>query len=89
MEKQDFMKSATICGLLALSLAGCVTTSGSYRVSAVTNDGVPVPTILNVQGSHIYSARNALCSAHRGAMVSIVDVGTGKDLSGESPYKCK
>jgi hypothetical protein len=63
------------------------TTSGSYQVSAVTNDGVPVSMIFNVQGSHIYSARNALCSEYRGATVSIVDVGTGKDLSGESPYK--
>jgi hypothetical protein len=45
--------------------------------------------VMDVRGSHIYAARNAICSANPGAVVSIADKTTGKELSSESPYRCK
>ncbi|GLQ98652.1 hypothetical protein [Dyella mobilis] len=82
------MKKMVVAGL-GLCLAGCVTMSGSYKVTAVEKDGTPVNVVMRAEGSSIYSARNAICSAHPGATVSIVDIATDKELSSESPYRCK
>jgi hypothetical protein len=74
---------------ISVSLLGCVTTSGVYRVTAVKKDRTSVPIVMDVRGAHIYAARNAICSANPGATVSIVDIDTGKELLDESPYRCK
>jgi hypothetical protein len=83
------MKKVIALFSLSLGLAGCVTVSGTYRITGVTKDGAKIPMVFDVRGSRIYSVRNGICSAHPGATVSIVDLNTRKDLSGESPYKCK
>jgi len=75
--------------LLFFCLSGCVTTTGSYRVTAVSKEGASIPVVLNAHGANIYTARNAICVAHPGATISIIDLSTGRELSGESPYKCK
>lgn len=83
------MKKVIVFASLVLSLTGCVTTSGAYRITAINTDGVRVPVVMDVRGSHIYAARNTICSANPGAVVSIADKTTGKELSSESPYRCK
>ncbi|QAU23912.1 hypothetical protein EO087_07850 [Dyella sp. M7H15-1] len=82
------MKNTISIVLTTFFLAGCVTLSGTYRVSAINKDGVPISMVMDVQGNHIYSARNAICSAYPGATVSMMDMTTGKELTSESPYKC-
>ena len=79
---------SAICAISAL-LTGCVTTSGNYVVTATDTQGNPIKAKFHVQGRHIYSARNAICSTHPGATVSIHSAESGKDLQGESPYKCR
>lgn len=79
-----------VSSLLALCLAGCVTFSGNYVISAADADGRPLASNIRMtaEGSGIYSARNAICAANPGATVRIHDVQTGKELQSESPYKC-
>lgn len=79
---------SAICAISAF-LVGCVTTSGNYVVTATDAQGNPIKATFHVQGRHIYSARNAICSTHPGATVSIHSAEAGKDLQGESPYKCR
>lgn len=88
-EKESIMKRMLAVILLISCVAGCVTMSGSYKVTATKKDGAPIPLVMSAQGSNIYTARNAICSAYPGATVTIVDVNTGKDAPSESPYKCK
>jgi len=77
--------------LAAAGLAGCLTLSGSYEVTAKDRNGQPLSEGLRMtaQGSGIYTWRNALCSAHSGAIVTIIDLDTGKELTSESPYHCR
>lgn len=76
---------------LAASLAGCLTLSGDYVVTAKDRNGNPLATGLRMtaHGSGIYTWRNALCSAHPGAIVTITDLYSGKELTSESPYHCR
>jgi hypothetical protein len=83
------MKVLLVCILLTTCMTGCVTMSGSYRLTAVAKDGTPIRTKVDAQGSGIYAARSGICAAYPGATVSIADKVTGKELSSESPYKCR
>ncbi len=83
------MKKMIVFASFALGLTGCVTMSGDYRVTAVRKDGTAALFVMHAHGSNIYAARNAFCLANPGATVSIVDVNTNKELTNESPYKCK
>ncbi|WP_249672139.1 hypothetical protein [Pseudomonas abieticivorans] len=82
------MKYLTNLALL-LSLGGCVTLSGDYDVSAKDASGKAQGYTIATQGRGIYTARNALCSAYPGAVVTIVDSHSGKELGSESPYRCR
>lgn len=74
---------------LAVLLSGCVTTSGEYTVTAVDGQGKALNTVFVAQGRHIYTARNAICAAHPGAMVTIRDRVSGRELESESPHRCR
>jgi hypothetical protein len=74
--------------LCAALLAGCVTTSGNYIVTATNAQGQALNAVFHVQGRHIYTARNGICAAHPGATVTIRVRDTGEELDGESPYRC-
>jgi hypothetical protein len=63
--------------------------SGNYVVSAVNAQGQPLDVVFFVQGRHIYSARNGICSAHPKAVVTIRILETEEELDGESPYQCR
>jgi len=78
-----------LLGAVAL-LTGCMTLSGTYQLSLQDAKGQPLSQNINMtaQGSGIYSARNAMCSAHPGATVIIRDLKSGEELKSESPYKC-
>src|SRR5690554_668673 len=78
--------------LLALSplFTACMTLSGNYKVEAQDDQGTPLSNINMVaEGSGIYTVRNALCSAHPGAIIRITDINTGQELKSESPYQCR
>jgi len=53
-----------------------VTLSGTYVVSATDEEGHDLSSNLcmTADGSRIYTARNALCVAHPGAVVHIKDL---------------
>lgn len=70
-------------------LIGCVTTTGNYVVTAANAQGKPLNTVFHVQGRHIYTARNGICAAHPGAVVTIRTRESGQELEGESPYTCR
>ncbi|MFL9608660.1 hypothetical protein ACKF11_01110 [Methylobacillus sp. Pita2] len=78
---------------LAISIAalcGCVTTQGFYSVDAYDANGNKLNNVnLTVQGSGIYSARNALCQRYPQAKVIILDIKTNEELKNESPYQCQ
>ncbi|WP_313460434.1 hypothetical protein [Stenotrophomonas sp.] len=77
--------------LLVSTLSGCVTLSGTYVVTATDADSRDLAPNVQVtaEGSGVYTARNALCSARPGAIIRIKDIKTGQELSSESPYTCK
>lgn len=79
-----------VVALVIFNLSGCVTLSGTYVVSATDAEGRDLSSNLRftADGSRIYTVRNALCSAHPGAVVHIKDVQTGQELRSESPYTC-
>jgi hypothetical protein len=83
------IKAATFTVLLPFSLAGCITLSGTYKVTATKADGTAIPIDMMAQGSGIYTSKNAICAAYPGATVVITDAVTGQELKGESPRKCK
>ncbi|MCC7633262.1 hypothetical protein [Stenotrophomonas rhizophila] len=80
-----------IAAMALCGLSGCVTLTGTYVVSATDAEGRDLSSNLRMtaDGSRIYTARNALCSAHPGAVVHIKDLQTGEELRSESPYTCK
>lgn len=73
-----------------LALAGCLTMSGNYVISA-SKDGNDLTKnlVLTAEGRGIYSVRNSICAAHPGAIVTIKSTETGKELASESPYHCR
>lgn len=83
-------RSVLVIALVICSLSGCVTLSGTYVVSATDAEGRELSSNLRmtVDGSRIYTARNALCAAHPGAVVHIKDLQTGEELRSEGPYTC-
>lgn len=79
-----------VCIATGLVLVGCVTLSGTYTVMARdsgTGKAIPGPRI-TAEGSRVYTARNALCINNPKAEIVIADATTGKELGGESPYRC-
>ena len=83
------LRALLSASFLATSLAGCITMSGNYTVTAIDANGKPSALVLHMQGSQIYSARNALCARHPGGTVMIKHMGTDKELTSDSPYKCR
>jgi hypothetical protein len=82
----------TIAGAMVIcGLSGCVTLSGTYVVSATDAEGRDLSSNVRMtaDGGRIYTVRNALCSAHPGAVVHIKDVQSGEELRSDSPYTCK
>lgn len=84
------IKPGVLGATLACALAGCVVTTGTYRVWGQDNNGNVLTKGLNLtaQGSSIYTTRNAICKRYPRATVIIVDQKTGKNLDGESPFHC-
>jgi hypothetical protein len=80
-----------VAAIVISSLSACVTLSGTYVVSATDAEGRDLSSNVRMtaDGSRIYTARNALCLAHPGAVVHIKDLRTGEELRSESPYICK
>lgn len=74
---------------IALILSGCITMSGNYIVTAVDAQGKAINARFVAQGRHIYTARNAICATYPGAVVTIRDADSGKELESESPSHCK
>lgn len=76
-----------------LLLSGCLTMSGNYELKAESADGASLAGNIGMmaQGNGIYTARNAMCAALKGknARIRIYDLETGKELSSESPYRCR
>lgn len=77
------------CTALLLALSGCVTLEGDYDVSATDASGKPLNVVMSAQGRNIYTARNAICSAYPGAVVTIRDTRTQQELTSESPHHCR
>jgi hypothetical protein len=76
--------------LPTIFVGGCVTTSGSYTVTAKRGDETLASnTTFIAQGSGIYTARNALCKAYPGATIITTNNETKREHSSESPYQCK
>lgn len=69
-------------------ISACVSTSGKYTLTATWPDGTKVPTTVMAQGAGIYPARDALCEAHPGATVKIIDSESGEEFTEESPHQC-
>jgi hypothetical protein len=72
----------------ALLLTACATPPGSYRVTAITQDGKPITGNITADVRGLSAARSSTCLENPGATVKIVDANTGQELAGESPYKC-
>jgi hypothetical protein len=86
--ERESMKYLVIFSTLFLS--ACVTTSGTYTLSAIDATGKSINNqSLMASGRGIYTVRNALCNNHPGATIIIKDINTGKALSSESPYQCR
>ncbi|MBS0318603.1 MAG: hypothetical protein JSR49_15925 [Proteobacteria bacterium] len=85
------MKKLLCAFLLCVGLTGCMTLSGSYRLYAQDDNGKLLTKGLEMTalGSGIYTTRNAMCRVYPKATVIIVDQQTGKNLDGESPYRCR
>lgn len=77
--------------LTILALSGCLTLSGTYKVSLQDEAGGSAAKGVEImaQGSGIYTSINALCAAHPGATVVVRDATTGAELKSESPHKCR
>lgn len=77
--------------IVSMLFTGCMTMSGYYNVDAYNSSGelLSKNIKMTVQGSSIYSVRNAMCSAYPKSTVIIRDVKTGEQLSSESPYQCR
>lgn len=88
--RSSHSRTVLVTALAICSLSGCVTLSGTYVVSATGAEGRDLSSNLRMtaDGSRIYTARNALCAAHPGAVVHIKDIQTGQELRNESPYTC-
>jgi hypothetical protein len=87
----EMMMRAMMVVALCAVVSGCVTMSGSYRLTvadAQGSDATGGRTYLAGGGASLYSMRNGLCLANPGRTVRIVDADTGVELKRESPYRC-
>jgi hypothetical protein len=76
--------------LSLLALAGCITMTGNYEVTAHDASGKELSKgKFLAHGSGIYTVRNSLCSVYPKAIVTIKDVESEQELEGESPYQCR
>lgn len=84
-------KRLCLLGIGSALLAGCMTLSGYYQLTAYNANGdVVMENRKNIaEGSGIYTVRNALCGIPSVAVVVIRDNKTGEELKGESPYHCR
>ncbi|WP_325435888.1 hypothetical protein [Pseudomonas nitroreducens] len=84
-------KRMCLLGIGSALLAGCMTLSGYYKLTAYNANGdVVMGDRKNIaEGSGIYTVRNALCGIPSVAFVVIRDNKTGEELKGESPYQCR
>lgn len=83
-------RSIAIAG--SLILTACASTPvGSYVITAVDPSGAPVAggVQMTALGKGVYTVRNAVCSRHPQAVVTIRSQTTGKELEDESPYHCR
>ncbi|QHD07584.1 hypothetical protein [Pseudomonas sp. R76] len=78
-----------VCAGVFLTLGGCLTMSGNYKVTAVDANGTPAKMVFTTQGHGIYSVRNAFCMNNPKGTVTIRDLDTGEELKSESPYHCR
>ena len=85
------MKKMILLSCPVLFLTGCLTMTGTYKISAVDSSGRELSSglTLTAQGRGIYSVRNALCQRYPGASVIIKDSKTDEQLRGESPFQCR
>lgn len=67
-----------------LTLGGCLTMSGDYKVTAVDANGAPVKMVFTTRGSGIYSVRNAFCLNYPKGTVTIRDLNTGKNSAAKA-----
>jgi len=76
--------------LAVIFLPACVTLSGDYQAFVFDTEGNQLNEnlILIASGSGIYTLRNSVCHSYPGATLRIIDLDTGKELEGESPYHC-
>jgi hypothetical protein len=84
------MRTFSVVLVTCLALAGCLTMSGNYVLTARDKAGndLTAKMHLTAAGRNIYSVRNALCKNLPGAVVIITDAKTGEELKSESPYQC-
>lgn len=76
--------------MAVILLPACVTLSGDYQAFAFDAEGNQLNEnlILTASGSGIYTLRNSVCHTYPEATLRIIDLDTGKELDGESPYYC-
>ena len=91
IKEENNMKYFIRIVIVGMMFSGCMTMSGYYNVDAYNSSGelLSKNIKMTVQGSSIYSVRNAMCSAYPKSTVIIRDVKTGEQLSSESPYQCR
>lgn len=91
LRQRSLFSSYCAITLAACALSACVTTTGTYVLTATNSAGQPVASDrrLIAEGSSIYMARNGICAAYPKALVVIRDTRTGQELKGESPYQCR
>lgn len=87
------MKNVYLYAAVLPLLSGCLTLSGNYEVKAEDADGRPLINGIRMtaSGSGIYTVRNSMCASLQGqnALIRIYDLENGRELSSESPYRCR
>jgi hypothetical protein len=89
--KRAIMRYLIGTAVIGIMFSGCITMSGYYSVDAYNSSGelLTKNTKMVANGSGIYTARNAMCSAFPNAVIIIHNTKTGEQLSSESPYHCR
>ncbi|MDO4696949.1 MAG: hypothetical protein Q4A49_05465 [Neisseria sp.] len=81
------MQNPYLCAAVQPVFSGCLALSGNYDADSRPLSGIR----FTATGSCIYTARNGMCAALQGknAVIRIYDLGNGRELSSESPYRCR